>query len=153
LSRRKALAGLAVLAGLSGGCGEETGVAENATAIVYAAAPLCADAKAELARNDGRAGGVRVRVACLASISRGPRLDLAAIGSNARRASEDTATVAYIGEPEAAANRFSRSILDSADIPQLEGEPGDAAMSRVLDAIRDFEGSGSLRDSVGDALG
>jgi hypothetical protein len=153
LNLLRAFAGLAVIAGLVSGCGEQSGVAENAMVTVYAAAQLCESARAELARNDGGAGDVRVRVVCLERIRRGGRFDLATIGANARRATEDTKTVAYIGESEPKASRFSRTILESADIPQLANQPGGVAMSKVLEAIEDSGGSGSLRDSVGDALG
>ena len=146
------LASLALLAGLVTGCGPQSGVAEDATVTVYAAAPLCAEAKRELVRSNGRAGDVRVRVACLASIRHDGRLELATIGANARRATEDTTTVAYIGEADPAATRFSSPILESADIPQLSNQSGSAAMSRLLRAIRESGTSGSLRESVRDAL-
>jgi hypothetical protein len=133
------------------GCGGDEGVAEGATVTVYVAAPLCAEAKRELARHDGRAGEVRVRVACLENVHSGARLDLAAIGANARRATEDTTTVAYI-ESDPAATRFSAEILESADIPEITDTSGTTAMSKLLKALQDAGSSSSVRDSVRDEL-
>ena len=132
------------------GCGDE-GVAEGATVTVYASAPLCAEAKRELVRSGDRAGDVRVRVLCLEDAEDG-RLDLAAIGGNARRAVQDSRTVAYIGEPTPAATRFSAPIFESADIAQLSSISGGAAMSRLLGAISNAGDSASLRESVQDTL-
>lgn len=116
---------------------------------VYAAAPLCAEAKRELASAGGRVGDLRVRASCLPGIERGNRLDLAQIGANARRATEDSATVGYIGEPNPRAARFSRPILESAEVPQLSHSSGAAAMSQLLRAIeRALDDDGSLRQSV-----
>jgi hypothetical protein len=119
---------------------------------VYAAAPLCAESRRELARNDGRAGEVRLRVTCLDPVRQGDRLDLATIGANARRATEDSTTIAYLSEPGQAVTRYSEPILESANIPQLSGESGAAEMSKLLDAIRSAGSSGSLRESVNDEL-
>jgi hypothetical protein len=133
------------------GCGG-SGVGEGARVSVYVSAPLCAGAERELARAGDRAGGVRVRAVCLDEAEVGGRLDLAAIGANARRAVEDSATVAYIGEPSPAASRFSRPILDSAEIAQLAGVGGAVAMRRVLRALRQADASASPRESVHDAF-
>jgi hypothetical protein len=92
-----------------------------------------------------------VRVACLASARDGGRLDLARVGANARRASEDSTTVAYLEAPDAAANPFSRPILDSANIPRIASSSGEAAMAQLLKAVADADLS-SLRDSVREAL-
>lgn len=134
------------------GCGAEEGVAENATATVYAAAPPCAGAKRESARNGDRAGDVRIRVVCLPAAESAGRLSLATIGANARRATEDTSTVGYIGEPTRAASRFSEPILESAGVPQLSGISGAAAMKSLLGAVAEADSSGSLRESVNDEL-
>jgi hypothetical protein len=134
------------------GCGEAEGVAENATVGVYVAAPLCVGAEQELAREGGRAGDVRVRVVCLASAENDGKLDLATIGANARRATEDSSTVGYIGEPTRAASRFSEPILETAGIAQLTETSGAAGMSKLLKAVAEAGGSGGLRESVNDAL-
>jgi hypothetical protein len=137
---------------LVAGCGESEGVAENAIVSVYVSAPLCAEAKRELARDGGKAGDVRVRVICLSSAEGRGKLDLATIGANARRATEDAAAVGYIGEPTRAASRFSEPILEEAGVAQLSQISGTAAMKKLLQAIDEAGDSGSLRHSVNDAL-
>jgi hypothetical protein len=137
---------------VAGGCGEGEGAAEGATVAVYAAAPLCAEAKRESAGSDNRAGDLRVRLVCLPSSEANGRIDLAQIGANARTAVEDSSTVAYIGEPTKAATRFSAPILESAKIPQLSNLSGAAAMSKLLKALRAADTSGSLRESVSNEL-
>jgi hypothetical protein len=119
---------------------------------VYVDARLCAGAQRELAREDGGAGSVRVRVACLASAEEGGRLDLATVGANARRATEDSTTVAYLESPDPTASRFSRPIVDSANIARIASGSGEVAMERVLGAIGEAD-SDSLRDSVREILG
>jgi branched-chain amino acid transport system substrate-binding protein len=129
------------------GCGGG-GVEEGATVSIYAAAPLCAGARRELAREGPRVGEVRVRAVCLGPEQRGGRIDLAAIGANARRAAEDTSTVGYIGETSPAATRFSSTILESAGIAQVPGASGNAAMSRLLGAIKAAGDAGNMREAV-----
>jgi hypothetical protein len=137
---------------LAVGCGEGEGVADGATVSAYVAAPLCAEAKRELARDGGEAGGVRVRAVCLPSVESGRKLDLAAIGANARRATEDSTAIGYIGEPTKAATRFSAPILESANVPQLSESSGAVAMSKLLRALDEADTSGSLRESIDDEL-
>jgi len=79
------------------------------------------------------------------------KLDLAQIGANARRATEDAAAVGYIGEPSRAASRFSEPILETAGIAQLPQTSGKAAMKKLLQAVEEGS-SGSLRASVLDKL-
>jgi hypothetical protein len=89
----------------------------------------------------------------LPSPERGKQLELATIGANARRATEDSIAVGYIGEPTRAASRFSEPILEEAGIAQLSQASGAAAMSRLLEAIQQASGdSSSLRQSVADKL-
>jgi hypothetical protein len=149
---RKALLVAACTLLLVAGCGESGGVAEGATAGVYVAAPLCAEAKRELARDGGRTGDVRIHAICLPSAERGRKLDLATIGANARRATEDSTTVGYIGDPTRAATRFSEPILESAGVAQLSESSGAAAMRKLLRAVAEAGGSGSLRESALDEL-
>jgi hypothetical protein len=137
---------------LAAGCGESGGVASGATASVYAAAPLCAEAERELARDGGQAGDIRVRVSCLPNVESDSKLDLATIGANARRATEDSTTVGYIGEPTRAATRFSEPILESAGVAQLSESSGVTAMRKLLRAVDEAGNSGSLRESVRDEL-
>lgn len=144
------IAGCALV--LIAGCGESAGVGEGAVASVYVAAPLCADAERELARDGGGAGDVRVRVVCLPSAESSQELDLARIGANARRATEDATTVGYIGEPTHAASRFSEPILEAAGIAQLTETSGAAAMRKLLRAVDEAGDGASLRQSVLDLL-
>lgn len=115
---------------------------------VYAAAPLCAEAKRELAKEEGRAGDLHLRVICLPAAESKHKLDLATIGANARRATEDSTTVGYIGEPTRSASRFSEPILEAAGIAQLTESSGAAAMTKLLHAVAEAGSSGSLRESV-----
>jgi hypothetical protein len=131
------------------GCGE-AGVADDAVVTAYVAAPLCAEAKRELAREDGRAGDIRVRIVCLRETEAGKRLDLAAVGANARSATEDSAAIGYV-ESRGPATRFSRPIVDSAGIAFVNASSGKAGTARLLDAIREADSS-SLRESVHDGL-
>jgi hypothetical protein len=140
------------------GCGASEGVASGARVQVYASTPLsgpeaasgrrfCAEARSALGQAGGRAGDVRLRLTCLDD-ARGARWRLAAIGANARRASEDSATVAYLGEPQARAARFSETILEAAGIGQVRGRSGAAAMAAVLKAVREAGGAEDLRSDV-----
>ena len=78
------------------------------------------------------------------------RLDLATIGANARRATEDSAAIAYV-EPPGPANRFSRTILEEAGIAWTTSISGASAVARVLRAVSEAD-TDSLRDSVREAL-
>jgi branched-chain amino acid transport system substrate-binding protein len=140
------------------GCGGG-GVSPDATLSIYVSAPLsgaqaaagkrmCAEARRELARRGGRAGEVRLRVICLDDAGGAPHWRLAAVGADARRAVEDSSTVAYIGELEPAATRFSQPIVEAAGIGQVPGPSGQVAMARVLKAIDDAGDTGQLRGAV-----
>lgn len=132
------------------GCGGESGVSAGASVAAYVEAPLCAAAKSELAKRNGKAGEVRVRAVCLTPAEAGKRVDLATIGANARRATEDSASVAYIEAP--ARPSFSRPIVESASIAVIRAGSGAVAMDRLLKAIGESGTSGSLRESVREAL-
>lgn len=149
--RKAALIAVCALLAVAG-CGEGAGVEEGALVSVYVAAPLCAEAERELARGGGRAGDVRVRAVCLPNAESNGKLDLAAIGANARRATEDSTTIGYIGEPTRAATRFSAPILEGAGIAQLTENSAAVAMRKLLAAVDEAGDSGSLRQSVNDAL-
>jgi hypothetical protein len=150
LGRRAAVAaGLCALLVAGIGCGE-AGVADDAVVTAYVAAPLCTEAKRELARQQGEAGSVRVRARCLPTVEDRGRLDLAAVGVNARRATEDSTAVGYI-EARGAATRFSRPILDSAGIAFIDASSGRTGMARLLDAVRESDPA-SLREDVRGAL-
>jgi hypothetical protein len=146
-------AALVVLALATGGigCGEDEGVAEGATVSVYVSGSLCPAAKRELARKGGRAGGVHVRIVCLGPTEAGGRLDLAAVGADARRATEDSAAIAYLEGAGSTAARFAEPILESAGIAHLTASSGEAGIERVLGAIGAAD-SGSMRDDVREVL-
>jgi hypothetical protein len=88
----------------------------------------------------------------LPSAESSQKLNLAQIGANARRATEDAAAIGYIGEPTHAASRFSEPILEEAGIAQLPQISGAAAMKKLLQAVDEAGSSGSLRESVNAAL-
>jgi len=129
---------------LVAGCGEG-GVEEGAQLTVYVSAPLrgaeavagrrlCAEAREE-ERQAGAVGSHDLRVVCLDASGAAGRWTLARVGSNARRATEDSTTVAYIGEPDPAARRQSRPIVEKAGIAELGGLPGREAVAEVAAAV------------------
>lgn len=128
---------------IAAGCGEG-GAASGATVSVYMAAPLCARA------SGGRAGDLKVRLVCLAPVEKEGRVDLAAAGANARRATEDSTAVAYVEAPGPAAE-FSRSIVEAADIAWIETSSGSGAMKRILSALE--ADTSSPRRAVLDEVG
>lgn len=140
-----------VLVALSG-CGKPGGVADGATVSVYVVEPLCGGAVRELAAGGGEAGDLRLQVVCLPGADSSRKLDLAQIGANARRATEDSSSIAYIGERSKAASRFSAPILREAEIAQLPATSGAAGMENVLRAVEDAEDPSSPRQSVFDQL-
>jgi hypothetical protein len=129
------------------GCGGSSGVEEGATVDVYAGAAVCAGAKDELARAGEEAGSVRVRVVCAAPVETGDRLDLATVGANARRAVEGSATVAYLEAPGPAI-RFTRPILDEAEVALIVGRSGARGVAAILDALGSRGGGESPREAV-----
>jgi hypothetical protein len=133
------------------GCGEGEGAADGAVLTVYVTAPLCAGAERELARGNGRAGSLRLRVACLRAGASGDRLDLGLIGASARRASEDSTAVGYV-EPPGPATRFSQPILESAGIAHLTSESGARGIARLMRSVREAGDAGSVREAVAEDL-
>jgi branched-chain amino acid transport system substrate-binding protein len=143
-------------------CGTETGVSSGATVSVYLSAPmrgpeaqrgrqLCSEAQRTLAAAGGEAGDLRVKLTCLDASGPTGTWTLAAVGANARRAVEDSTTVAYIAEPALDARRQSRLILEEAGIAVITPASGSSAMRQVLRAIVEAD-SGSLRESVSEDL-
>jgi branched-chain amino acid transport system substrate-binding protein len=164
LARRRVLVVLVALpAALAvAGCGTETGVSSGATVSVYLSAPLqgaeggvgrelCASAKGALSQAGGKVGDLQVRLRCLDASGPEGAWTLARVGANARRAVEDSTTVAYIAEPNPKARRQSRPILEGAEIAAVTATSGSVAMRRVLAAIEEAD-SASLRESVSDSL-
>ena len=141
----------ALLVAAIAGCGGGEGVAQGATVTAYVAAPLCAGAKQELASQHGRAGDLRVQAVCLVSARSHGKLDLATLGASARRATEDSTTVAYLEASDPAAARFTRPILETAEVPWISGSSGKVTMARLLKLVGET-GSGSLRTSLREAL-
>jgi branched-chain amino acid transport system substrate-binding protein len=153
------LAAVCFLAPAVAGCGGGEGTAAGASVDVYVSAPLsgaqakqgramCAGARHELVRHGSQGGMVEIRVRCLDDTGGGAHWTLAAIGANARRATEDSSSIGYIGELDPAATKFSRPILEAAGIPQLANQSGSAAMTKLLSAIDGAGDSSSLREAV-----
>lgn len=152
---------LVLLVALASGCGEE-GAAGGATVTVYVSAPL-RGAEAEAGRRlcdeareqagQGRGGEeLRLRVVCLDASGLDGAWTLAQVGANARRATEDSTAVAYVGEPDPEARRQSRPIVDAAGIAQLGGTTGREAVAAVTAAIAEGDES-DPRQAVFDAEG
>ena len=146
LSKIVLAAGTGVLLVAGAGCGEGEGVSAGATVAAYVEAPLCAGAKRELAKEGGRAGNLRVRAVCLPGVDDDKRVDLAQVGANARRATEDSAAVAYLEPPTTPS--FSRPVVEAAGIAVIRTDSGEAAMAQLLRAIAEADTSSSLRDDV-----
>jgi hypothetical protein len=131
------------------GCGG--GDAAGATVTVYVAAPLCTAARADLASQGSTVGHFKIDARCLAPSERsGGGVDLAANGSNSRRATEDTSAVATLEAP-GPGNKFAHAILESAGIPLVVSPSGGKAMSRVIKAV-EGAGSSDVRDSTRESL-
>lgn len=151
---------VAVLAGAVAGCGEE-GAHEEATLNVYVSGPMRGPEAAQGQRRCDEAGEtVRVefeegdhwlRVICLDASGPDGRSTLAKVGSNARRATEDSASVAYIGEPDREARRQSRPILEAAGIVEFGATGGRQAIEEVFAALREDD-SNDPRAAVYDAI-
>lgn len=117
----------------------------------YVVEPLCAEAEEQLQRGGGDAGDVRVEAVCLPRVEGGGELKLAVIGANARRATEDSTSIAYL-EPPGPGNKFAAPILETAEIAQITSSSGARAMAQLLRAIERASPSGSLRASVAEEL-
>lgn len=141
---------LLAIAALGVGCGEG-GVGSGATVSVYVAAPLCKEARGVLQKAGGKTDDLKVQALCLPPVESGGGVDLAAAGANARRATEDSSSVAYLEAPGPAA-KFSQSIVEAANVAWLKTSSGAAAMRRVLEAL-EGRGSSSPRAAVLDQAG
>ncbi len=137
----------------------------GATVAVYVSGPLsgpeggagraqCGGARRELERHGAGAGQVQVQVQvlCIDSAADGGKWTLAGVGANARRATEDSTTVGYIGETSPQATRFSSTILEAAGIAQVSGMSGGPAMAKILNAIEAAGDAGNLREVVDEEL-
>jgi hypothetical protein len=149
-------------AALLAGCGEG-GVEAGATVRIYVSAPLrgveaaagrrlCGGARDEAGRGGGEVEGPELEVVCLDAGGEGGRWTLAQVGANARRATEDSTAVAYVGEPDELARKQSRPIVAAAEIAELDGMSGEEAVARVQAAIREGDAD-HPRDAVFKAEG
>ena len=148
-------------AALFSGCGEE-GAASGATVRIYVSAPLRGDEATagrqlceEARERSARGGGgeeLELRVICLDASGPNGNWTLAQVGANARRATEDSTTVAYIGEPDPQARKQSRPIVDAAGIAGIGGVSGREAVAEVEAAIAEGD-EAEPREAVFDALG
>ena len=111
--------------------------------------PLCAEARTAYSA-DPRPGGEPVGLFCLDRVVRDR--SLAAIGAGARRATESSAAIAYVGEPDRRSVDFSAPILEAAGIGAVNGSDGAAAMRAVLRAVRASAGDDDLRAAVREQL-
>jgi hypothetical protein len=144
------------------GCGEG-GAEAGATVRIYVSAPLhgdeaaagrrlCAGARDGAERGGGEVEGLELEVVCLDAADGEGRWTLARVGANARRATEDSTAVAYLGEPDPLARKQSRPIVAAAEIAELDGVSGEEAVARVGAAIRDGDAD-HPRDAVFKAEG
>ena len=146
---------------LLAGCGEG-GAAEGATVRVYVSAPfrgpeagagrkLCLEAREQGQRVEGR-GGPELQVVCVDASAPGKGWTLAQVGANARQATEDSTTVAYVGEPAPSAREQSRPIVEAAGIAELGGLSGREAVAKIAKTIEEGDQS-QPRDDVFAAFG
>ncbi len=141
---RRALAALLLLVAGVAGCGSETSAEEGeATLAIYVSAALSGPGRADgqavadgaeqaLADAGAEAGGFDVVAEYLDVAGRNEtRFDPVTAGVNARIATEDSTTIAYIGEVDSGASRTSVPITNSAGILQVA--PGSGASDLVRD--------------------
>ncbi|MDX6636478.1 MAG: hypothetical protein QOF06_2681 [Solirubrobacterales bacterium] len=102
---------------------------------------LCEGARAAAARSGGEIEDLELAVVCLDAAGETGRWTLAQVGANARRATEDSTTVAYVGEPDSQARKQSRPIVAAAEIAELGGLSGKAAVEKAVAAIREGNAS------------
>jgi hypothetical protein len=136
--QRRALLALLLLAAGVAGCDSETSAEEGeATLTIYVSAPLTGPGQAvadgaeeALADAGGEVGGFEVAAEYLDVAGRNEtRFDAVTAGANARTATEDSTTIAYIGELDSGASRTSVPITNSAGILQVA--PGSGASDLV----------------------
>ncbi len=134
-----ALVGTLILAAAQAGCG--SAVNGDAELTIYLSTPLSgprsqegrdvADgARLALSEADGSAAGTGVILAVLDDgDQRGWQAALS--GANARRATEDTSTIAYIGELDSGATRTSLPITNEAGLLQVSAGAGAEDLTRA----------------------
>lgn len=142
---RQGAVALTVLA-LVSGCGAPAAEGDPEL-TVYVSAPMSGPARDEgrdvadgarlaLADAENEAGGIAVSAEYLDVAGRNEnRSDPATAAANARAATEDSTSIAYIGELDSAASRISVPITNSADILQVA--PGSGASDLVVEETFD----------------
>jgi ABC-type branched-subunit amino acid transport system substrate-binding protein len=137
---RSLTAALALLAIAAAGCGDGAveDEARDGALTIYVSGPLHGNsgeqgraiangARLALADARGRAGDHEVEAVYLDDVpDRSDRWSPVRTAENARRAAQDTAAIAYIGELESGATRFSLPITNLASILQVS--PGSTAV-------------------------
>jgi len=143
---RRAVGVAALLIAFLAGCGAPEAEGDPVLTI-YVSAPLSGPAEADgqdaadgaklaLTEADGEAGGTAVEASYLDVAGRNvSRSDPASAGENARAATEDSASIAYIGELDSATSRTSVPITNSAGI--LHVAPGSGATDLVVEETFD----------------
>jgi hypothetical protein len=134
----------AVLALAAVGCGADSGEEQGeATLAIYVSAPLTGPGRGDgqkvaqgarqaLSKAGGEAAGYDVTAEYLDGAGRNEtRFDPVIAAANARTATEDSTTIAFIGEPDSGATRTSLPITNSAGILQVA--PGSGASDLVRD--------------------
>lgn len=175
-----------LLGALVAGCGAAGGDGGDPVATIYVSAPLSGPASSDgtdirdgalLALIDAggkvsgdsvegiEVGGVKVDVKFSDDASNSSRFDQVKTAANARAASEDSTSIAYIGELDSGATRVSLPITNNADILQVS--PGSGASDLVRaesfndDVPTEFQTNGKRSfarlvpsdEKVGEAMG
>ncbi len=144
---------LLALVGVVVGCGEEGGASDDATVTVYVSSPdrvLCDEAREQASQGKG-GEEPKLRIVCLDAAGPDGEWTLAKVGANARRATEDSTAVAYVGEPERKARRQSQPIVEAAGIAAFGSASGREAVAEVRAALREADGA-DPREAVLDAV-
>ena len=146
-SRARPVAAAVLVAALgAAGCGDAGTGEDDAVLTVYVSTPLSGPAQGDgedvadgarlaLADAGGRAGELEVRAEYLDASAGGGRFEAAAVAANARRAVEDSSSIAYIGELDSAATRTSLPITNEANLLQVA--PGSTAPDLVRESSFD----------------
>ncbi len=143
-------AGLAVAATLAGCFSSGSGIQSGERVDIYVSMPLHGPeagngrdvvdaARLALADAHGMAGRLRIRATYLDDTSgQGTKVrwSPAAAAANARRASQDSAAIAYIGDFDSGATRYSLPITNEAHILQV------SPASSAVDLVQPFLGAG-----------
>jgi branched-chain amino acid transport system substrate-binding protein len=140
ISKARALPGaaLACLALLGGGCGDDNdkgggggGSTGSSTLTIYSSLPLQGDNRVQsesvvngerlaLQEAGGKVGDLRIKYVSLDdSTAATGKWEPGAVSSNARKASQDKSTIAYLGEFNSGASAISIPILNEAGILQV----------------------------------